>query len=296
MIHFVQVFSAKFLLQVMGGAGAVWGSSDAVGLRTPDTQEAWRVAALVTGNVFFLRWVIEIMSYCLLCQRCSRIHSFTKDKDEEGGADPGNITTTAVEVTTTTATTLTRMDKWILRLLTLNDWNEGITVKFVLEVCGACGAVWGFSELCGFHTEYTKETVWRPIACVVGAIFAIRWLHQMLRYVLLDHSPVVDLVTEPMTLQKQTSVQLDDQRLHVSASVRRLSQNVMGASMRALGVTLQEQGFSDDIPEEDSIAGDEEQASNPEHIERGDGDIGGDLRLLVSHDDTKETYNSCDEL
>jgi hypothetical protein len=245
---------------------------------------------------------MEIFSYCLLCQHCSRLRFSKKEYDHEDEEDPES--TAIVSATPATTATLTHCDQWILWVLTLNDWNECITVKFILEVCGACGAAWGFSEVVGLHTEYTKESVWRPVACTIGVIFGLRWLRQTIRFAFLDHSPVVNLVTEPMTLQKETSVQLADRRLHVSASVRRLSQNVMGASMRALGATLQQQDFSYDnsagsISQESHVDDDKEEASNPtldDDIEDGSVALGSDLRFLVSDGDGhKETYNSCDE-
>lgn len=50
--------------------------------------------------------------------------------------------------------------------------------KLILEVFGAGGAMWGFSEVL---TLRTAETVWfwRPVATVVGFIFFIRWCFQM---------------------------------------------------------------------------------------------------------------------
>ena len=270
MIHFLQVFSAKFLLQVMGGAGAVWGSSEAIGLRRPETQAAWRKAATMTGILFLIRWVVEIMSYCLLCRYCSKSRP-GKEEEEDGDDEDGaeNVVYTS-----------TRSDKWILRLLTIKDWNECVTVKFILEVCGACGAVWGFSEAAGLRTEST-ETVWRPIALAVGAIFVVRWLKQTAQFVLLHHS--AHLVTEPMTLQNQSSVQLADQRLHVSAWVGR-SQN--------LGVAEDEEGLQDplEIHNEDRYDDMEE----PSNFKADDMELGDDL-LLISTGDTRESYNSCDE-
>ena len=51
------LYIAKLNLEVFGGAGAVWGFSEAVGLRTPDTVWFWRPASLIVGGIFFLRWI-----------------------------------------------------------------------------------------------------------------------------------------------------------------------------------------------------------------------------------------------
>eukprot|EP00934_Nitzschia_sp_Nitz4_P003151 Nitzschia sp. Nitz4//scaffold286_size23798//5958//6413//NITZ4_008448-RA/size23798-processed-gene-0.37-mRNA-1//1//CDS//3329545732//3141//frame0 len=53
-------FVAKLILEVFGGAGAIWGFSEAVGLRTVDTIWFWRPAALSVGFCFFLRWLLQI--------------------------------------------------------------------------------------------------------------------------------------------------------------------------------------------------------------------------------------------
>ena len=51
------LYIAKLNLEVFGGAGAVWGFSEAVGLRTPDTVWFWRPASLIVGGIFLLRWI-----------------------------------------------------------------------------------------------------------------------------------------------------------------------------------------------------------------------------------------------
>lgn len=274
LIHFLQVFGAKFLLQVMGATGAIWGCSDAAGLRTRNTQACWRAAAMVTGIVFLVRWVLEIMAYCLLFEQCTAVRHKKELDDEKDDK--------------LAASWSTRMNRWILCLLTVVDWNECLLVKFVLEVCGACGAVWGFSELVGLHTEYTKESIWRPLALAVGAIFALRWLWQTVHFLWFDQA--VHLVTEPMSEQKRTSVHLTDRRLHVSASMRRLSTNVMRSSLRALGASTQD------------LVNDKEECSNsnadnydiePGDVEQESVETSSLRPLLVATSDTEESYKSC---
>jgi hypothetical protein len=60
MARIVQVFLPKLVLEVMGSAGAVWGFSEVVGLRTKSTVWFWRPAALFTGLVFFRNWVAQV--------------------------------------------------------------------------------------------------------------------------------------------------------------------------------------------------------------------------------------------
>mmetsp|Transcript_48 Transcript_48/g.57 ORF Transcript_48/g.57 Transcript_48/m.57 type:complete len:111 (+) Transcript_48:185-517(+) len=62
-IRLVQIFSAKMVLEVFGGAGAIWGFSEAVGLRHPSTIWFWRPCALIIGAVFFVRWMMQIQDF-----------------------------------------------------------------------------------------------------------------------------------------------------------------------------------------------------------------------------------------
>eukprot|EP00584_Thalassiosira_punctigera_P003656 CAMPEP_0172536268 /NCGR_PEP_ID=MMETSP1067-20121228/8063_1 /TAXON_ID=265564 ORGANISM="Thalassiosira punctigera, Strain Tpunct2005C2" /NCGR_SAMPLE_ID=MMETSP1067 /ASSEMBLY_ACC=CAM_ASM_000444 /LENGTH=66 /DNA_ID=CAMNT_0013321307 /DNA_START=101 /DNA_END=298 /DNA_ORIENTATION=+ len=55
-LRLYQIFTAKLVLEVMGGAGAIWGFSEAVGLRVASTVWFWRPCALVVGAIFFMRW------------------------------------------------------------------------------------------------------------------------------------------------------------------------------------------------------------------------------------------------
>ena len=59
----VQIFSAKLVLEVFGGAGAIWGFSEAIGFRVPHTVWFWRPCALTFGAIFFVRWLMQIMDY-----------------------------------------------------------------------------------------------------------------------------------------------------------------------------------------------------------------------------------------
>jgi len=46
--------------------------------------------------------------------------------------------------------------------------------KFILEVCGAAGAVWGFSECIGLRT-IDNNWFWRPLSLLVAVVFGMRW-------------------------------------------------------------------------------------------------------------------------
>jgi len=106
MIRLVQIFSAKLVLEVFGGAGAIWGFSEALTLRTPDTIWFWRPCALFFGFVFFIRWTKQIQDYL--------------DEVYSG--------------------------KSVERLNAMVRLVQIFSAKLVLEVFGGAGAIWGFSE------------------------------------------------------------------------------------------------------------------------------------------------------
>ena len=56
----IHKFTADLILQVFGGAGAIWGFSEVIGFRTPDTVWFWRPTSLFVGAVFFARWVFQL--------------------------------------------------------------------------------------------------------------------------------------------------------------------------------------------------------------------------------------------
>ncbi len=57
---------------------------------------------------------------------------------------------------------------------------QEFAAKLVLEVFGAGGAIWGFSEVCGLRTKETESIrFWRSVAMTVAVLFAVRWLRQL---------------------------------------------------------------------------------------------------------------------
>ena len=65
LIRLLQIFSARLILEVFGGAGAIWGFSEAIGLRDQSTIWFWRPCALTVGVIFFCRWVGQIQDYMM---------------------------------------------------------------------------------------------------------------------------------------------------------------------------------------------------------------------------------------
>ena len=77
----IQIFSAKLVLEVFGGAGAIWGFSEAVGLRNKNTEWFWRPCALVFGVVFFIRWILQIRDYLHEEKRSQRRETYYRASD-----------------------------------------------------------------------------------------------------------------------------------------------------------------------------------------------------------------------
>ena len=138
MTRFIQIFSAKFVLEVCGGGGALWGSMETLGLRNPETQDFWRFSCSIFLCIFFARFVIQARDYL------------------GHAVEPG-------------------VKPWV-RLVQI------FSAKFVLEVLGGAGAIWGWSEVI---TWRNAETIWfwRPISLTVGAVFFCRWILQICDYV-----------------------------------------------------------------------------------------------------------------
>ena len=100
-LEFVQLYASKFVLQVLGGAGAVWGSAEVVTFRTPSTTTEWRLASIVVGCIFLIRWIFQISAYCLCLS----------------AQDPTSFMMTSLR------------------------FHDAFIVTFILEVLGAAGAV-----------------------------------------------------------------------------------------------------------------------------------------------------------
>lgn len=141
-LPFLQIFSASLVLEVLGAAGAVWGPAEAMTWRTPDNRLEWQIVSGVVGIVFLMRWVVNIMTYCLC------LKSFMEKRPLLGQ---------------------------------FLGWVEVLGSRFLLVVCGAVGACWGFTEIVTLRTPETNH-LWRPISYSVGLLFIIRWILQTFEY------------------------------------------------------------------------------------------------------------------
>jgi hypothetical protein len=79
----VQEFSAKIVLEVFGGGGAIWGFSEVLGLRTTENRDLWRTIAMFIAFLFFLRWSRQLRSICLILSSSSSLNALDQKIDEE---------------------------------------------------------------------------------------------------------------------------------------------------------------------------------------------------------------------
>ncbi|KAL7527773.1 hypothetical protein ACHAXR_004365 [Thalassiosira sp. AJA248-18] len=142
-LAFFQIHASKFILQVLGGAGAIWGCAEAATLRNSTNTMEWRIAATAVGTMFLIRWAFQILAYCLFLAAL--------------WSNPSSIH---------------------MKLL---RWFEALVVKLILEVFGAVGAVWGFSEIVTLRNPETNR-IWRPIALAIGVIFFGRWILHLINF------------------------------------------------------------------------------------------------------------------
>jgi len=148
-----QIFSAKIVLEVFGAGGAIWGFSEVLTLRNPETQEFWRLIALIVAVVFMARFLMQCFDYCLEIQ----------DSSETGDEEQRFISEIATTIRKETRT-------W-------QRFFQVFSAKIVLEVFGAGGAIWGFSEVLTLRYLKTQE-LWRTNALIIAVIFSIRYMLQ----------------------------------------------------------------------------------------------------------------------
>lgn len=60
---FLLVLVVKFVLEVFGAGGAVWGFCEVLTLRNPETNELFRKICVVVALVFFVRYLIVMNRY-----------------------------------------------------------------------------------------------------------------------------------------------------------------------------------------------------------------------------------------
>jgi len=150
---FCQVYSARWILQVGGAAGAVWGGTEAFGWRTEQNSNEFQVAAAVVGLLFAVRWGAQVMEYCLCCGTTGSTGSSDGQQQQQHVG-------------------------WII----LARWIDAIVTPLLLDVLGGAGAVWGFSEIVGWRNRATQSQ-WSWVARGAAGALGYRWMQQVYDFV-----------------------------------------------------------------------------------------------------------------
>lgn len=80
-VQLLQTFSAKFVTDVLGGAGSIWSFFEALGLRTASNSiPFWKPVALSIGFIFFCRWIFQIQDFM---KEASQQNAQEKQKNNE---------------------------------------------------------------------------------------------------------------------------------------------------------------------------------------------------------------------
>lgn len=143
---FVQVFIAKLVLEVCGAAGAIWGSTEILTIRTPENNYIWRPISLATFVIFLVRFFWHTK------------HFLEHDKEFPP-------------------------IKLKHRRLHRLPFFQIFASKMVLEVLGAAGAIWGPMDALTLRTPENTEG-WRIVSIIVLCLAAVRWFLQIGTYCL----------------------------------------------------------------------------------------------------------------
>lgn len=245
---YLAVVAAKLLLEVMGVAGAVQGSSDILFLHdTPERMKRMWIIVLLVGGVFFIRYwwyakhwwwyqrdylPIKILHRRLHRLPCFQIHASKFVLNVLGGAgaiwgcaeamrlrNPGNGWTIQA-----LAYCLCLVEFWsdpssIHIILILLRWIDAFIVTLILEVFGAVGAVWGFSEIVTVRNPKNNK-VWRSISAAVGLVFLVRWSIHLIKFVQSEHDSVAD----------ESQVQVGETRSDEATDLELKETNYMGST------------------------------------------------------------------
>lgn len=78
-MRLLQIFAVRFVLEVLGSGGAIWGFSEASGLRDSTNRPFWRKVALSIAAVFLSRWILQTRG--ALTDRRRRREEFSRVHD-----------------------------------------------------------------------------------------------------------------------------------------------------------------------------------------------------------------------
>jgi hypothetical protein len=204
----------SFLLEVMGGAGAIWGCAEAWGVRDGHNNPEWRAIAAVVGGLCLARWtnarvllrksvhagseslaefLLEVMGGAGAIWGCAEVVglrvNYPHDCHLPFGV--GSAWAPGYEDCDNTYPTWRLICAAVLALFCM-AWQrkqdhrhhhvQSVVASFILEVLGGVGAVWGCSEVAYLRLgwgdiAYGQESFdfWRVICAFVFVICFARW-------------------------------------------------------------------------------------------------------------------------
>jgi len=59
MVNFIDSLISKFILEVCGSTGAIWGTLEVLNVNNENTQSNCRIAALSVGTIFLFRYIYQ---------------------------------------------------------------------------------------------------------------------------------------------------------------------------------------------------------------------------------------------
>ena len=62
-IHFIYQSLIKFILEVLGEGGAIWGFTEYTNIRTKDNEFECKIFCICIVVIFFIRWCTLIIRY-----------------------------------------------------------------------------------------------------------------------------------------------------------------------------------------------------------------------------------------
>jgi len=241
-VYRVLELMATFLLEVMGGAGAIWGCAENMGVRSGINNDEWRAVCWCTFILCIWRWIAreaygikshdgEVMAVFLLdvmggagamwgCleiggyrvnypENCHEPQTYRKADYSIGtftgvggawGIQYGHCGNTYSESRIICAVVFVLCGMSWQRLIPAMHFQvapdepcfglnlEFYSRTFLLEVMGGAGALWGFSEICGrssaslrlgwgdIYFGQRSFDFWRICCLVTFVLCAIRWV------------------------------------------------------------------------------------------------------------------------
>lgn len=161
----------RLILEVGGATGAVWGSSEVFGLRDESNSETWRKVASGARYFAFAMLLIEYAvgrPVIIPEQEKTLFSGFLLGKKNPSGAIKALCQNASAESVADTSLPY-------VSAVVASGVAVGFLLRFVLEVMGASGAIWGNSEIFDIRHDSHNKSASRMTAMVVGAFSFLKF-------------------------------------------------------------------------------------------------------------------------